>query len=206
MANYTAEVVRYIRRKGSDGFSEPATYLGAEQRFVGALRNSSVNNLEEQYILGTDSYTEKYTNENGDWVTEKSYHINDAFHSITDYYKLVTTTPKDGSTNKDFFFEENELKLPSDSTEALFGTGESPYDDIQELYCVNETTFNEDSGILKVFPSSYTVVQEDDLYYITNNGASSIHVSNKITSRKYMSESEREVTREIITNYLKSTD
>ena len=72
MAN--AEVVRFFRRKSSTGYDSP-TYLGAEQRFVGALRNSGVNNLEEQYILGTDTYTEKYTDSDGNSVVEVSYHI-----------------------------------------------------------------------------------------------------------------------------------
>ena len=78
MAN--AEVVRFFRRKSSTGYDSP-TYLGAEQRFVGALRNSGVNNLEEQYILGTDTYTEKYTDSDGNSVVEVSYHINDSAHS-----------------------------------------------------------------------------------------------------------------------------
>ena len=88
---HEAEVIRYLRRKSSSGFESP-TYLGAEQRFVGALRNSSVNNLEEQYILGTDTYIETYVDAQGNKIVETSYHINDAIHSLTDYYKIISTT------------------------------------------------------------------------------------------------------------------
>ena len=72
---HEAEVIRYLKRKSSSGFESP-TYLGAEQRFVSALRNSSVNNLEEQYILGTDTYIETYVDAQGNKIVETSYHIN----------------------------------------------------------------------------------------------------------------------------------
>lgn len=206
MANYTAEVVRYLRRKSSEGFSEPVTYLGAEQRFVGALRNSGINNLEEQYILGTDTYTETYTDADGNEVVEKSYHINDTSHSLTDYYKLVTKTYKDGTMNEDFFFDENQMKLPNDTSEVIFGDGEELYPDTHEVYCVNEKTFIEDSGILKVYPSSYTIIRTEDLYYITSNGTSTIHVLGKIVGRKYIDDGTKEVVRESITNYLTTTE
>lgn len=203
MANYTAEVVKYLRRKSSNGFIEPVTYLGAEQRFVGALRNSGVNNLEEQYILGTDTYTETYTDEDGNQVIEKSYHINDTTHSLTDYYKLITKNYKDGKKNEDFFFDGNQIKLPNDTSEVIFGSEVSEtYSDTHEVYCVNEKTFIEDSGALKIFPSSYTIIKTEDLYYITNNGSTEIHVLGKVVDRKYTDEGAREVIRESVTNYL----
>lgn len=203
MANYTAEVIRYLRRKGSDGFSEPVSYLGAEQRFVGALRNSGLNNLEEQYILGTDTYTETYLDKDGNQIVEKSYHINDSTHSLTDYYKLVTKTYKDGTMNEDFFFDGDTVKLPDDTNEVIFGNGTDPFTDTAEVYCVNEKTFIEDNGTLKVFPSSYTIIKTEDLYFVTNNGASTVHVLGKVTGRKYVDDGTKEVVRENVTNYLK---
>ena len=107
---YEAEVIRYLRRKSSSGFESP-TYLGAEQRFVSALRNSSVNNLEEQYILGTDTYSETYVDEYGNKIVETSYHINDAMHSVTDYYKIISTTYSNGIINEDFFFDNDNYNM-----------------------------------------------------------------------------------------------
>ena len=107
---HEAEVIRYLKRKSSSGFESP-TYLGAEQRFVGALRNSNVNNLEEQYILGTDTYSETYVDEHGNKIVETSYHINDTIHSLTDYYKIISTTYTNGIVNEDFFFDNNNLNL-----------------------------------------------------------------------------------------------
>lgn len=202
MANYTAEVVKYLRRKSSDGFSEPITYLGAEQRFVGALRNSGVNNLEEQYLIGTDTYTETYTDADGNEVVEKSFHVNGSTQSLTDYYKLVTKTYKNGTSNENFFFDNNQIKLPNDETEVLFGDGTTLYSDTHEVYCVNETTFVEENNVLKIFPSSYTIIKTEDLYYVTNNGNSTIHVLGKTIDRKYINGGAREVVRESITNYL----
>lgn len=206
MADNKTEVIRYLRRKNSDGFTEPITYLGAEQRFVNALRNSSLNNLEEQYILGTDTYTESYLDDEGNEVVEKSYHINDGVHSITDYYKLVTTTYKEGRKNEDFFFEAEQVKLPDAYDEVLFGNGVDPYTDKEQIYCINTTTFTEDSNSLKIYPSSYTLIKTEDLYYVTQNGESSVHVLRKSVGRKYIDDGKREVIRESIANYLVSAN
>lgn len=202
MAENQTEVIRYLRKKSSEGFTEPITYLGAEQRFVNALRNSGVNNLEEQYIIGTDTYTESYLDDDGNSVVEKSFHINDAAHSITDYYKLVTVTYKDGQENKDFYFDENQVSLPNDKKEVTYGTGDDPYEDKSELYCVNGKTFVREGSNLKIYPSTYTLIRTEDLYYIKDNGDTVIHVSQKSVGKRYTDNGTKEVIRESIKNYL----
>ena len=54
--DYTSNVVSEAMLKTSTGFSDPIPFA-VQQRFVGALRSSSLNNLEEQYVLGTDEIT-----------------------------------------------------------------------------------------------------------------------------------------------------
>lgn len=49
-------VIKQFRQKNGDNFSSPIN-LGAEQRYVGALRQSHNDNLEEQSILGVDCVT-----------------------------------------------------------------------------------------------------------------------------------------------------
>lgn len=202
---HEAEVIRYLRRKSSSGFESP-TYLGAEQRFVGALRNSNVNNLEEQYILGTDTYVETYVDAQGNKIVETSYHINDAMHSVTDYYKIISTTYINGIINEDFFFDNNSLKLPDDSHVVLFGDGSTLYPNENELYGESNKTFSIDNNEMKIYPSSYTTIKKEELHYISNKGATDLLVLTKITGKKYEDDGKREIIKESITNHIAKKD
>ena len=80
-----AEVIKQIKTKNNGSFSSPV-FLGAEQRYVGALRgNTNVDNLEEQYIIGVDCIT---TEEWGDTFHKITKEFRNSEQS-TDYYKLV---------------------------------------------------------------------------------------------------------------------
>ena len=200
---HEAEVIRYLRRKSSSGFESP-TYLGAEQRFVGALRNSSVNNLEEQYILGTDTYSETYVDEQGNKIVETSYHINDAMHSVTDYYKIISITYNTGIINEDFFFDNNNLKLPNDSVS--FGDGSTSHPNENELYGESNKIFAIDNSEMKIYPSSYTTIKKEELHYISNNGATDLLVLTKTTGKRYEDDGKREIIIESITNHIAKKD
>ena len=54
-----ADVIRKLKQKTPDGFSKDI-HLGALPQYVGALRQSNVRNLEEQYILGVNCITTEY--------------------------------------------------------------------------------------------------------------------------------------------------
>lgn len=90
------EVIKQIKTKSSSGYSSP-TYLGAEQRFVGALRQCNLDNLEEQSLLGVDCVTTEY------WQSADNAHIIiKEFHDgsqSTNYYKLETTIYEDKFIN-----------------------------------------------------------------------------------------------------------
>ena len=202
---HEAEVIRYLRRKSSSGFESP-TYLGAEQRFVGALRNSSVNNLEEQYILGTDTYIETYVDAQGNKIVETSYHINDAIHSLTDYYKIISTTYTNGIINEDFFFDNDSLKLLNDSQVVLFGDGSTFYPNDNELYGESNKIFAIDNSEMKIYPSSYTTIKKEELHYISNNGATDLLVLTKTTGKRYEDDGKREIIIESITNHIAKKD
>ena len=202
---HEAEVIRYLKRKSSNSFESP-TYLGAEQRFVGALRNSSVNNLEEQYILGTDTYIETYVDAQGNKIVETSYHINDAIHSLTDYYKIISTTYTNGIINEDFFFDNDSLKLPNDSQVVLFGDGSTSHPNENELYGESNKIFAIDNSEMKIYPSSYTTIKKEELHYISNNGATDLLVLTKIIGKRYEDDGKREIIRESITNHIAKKD
>ena len=202
---HEAEVIRYLRRKSSSGFESP-TYLGAEQRFVSALRNSSVNNLEEQYILGTDTYSETYVDEQGNKIVETSYHINDTMHSVTDYYKIISTTYTNGIINEDFFFDNDSLKLPNDSQVVLFGDGSTSHPNENELYGESNKIFAIDNSEMKIYPSSYTTIKKEELHYISNNGATDLLVLTKTTGKRYEDDGKREIIIDSIANHIAKKD
>lgn len=75
MADYTLDIVKSLKRKTNGGYTESPVYLGAEQRFVSALRNSNNNNLEEQFLLGTDCLTSQWTSEDGNIHIVKEFYV-----------------------------------------------------------------------------------------------------------------------------------
>ena len=81
MANskYEAEVVRYLRKKTNGGYTEAPTYLGSEQKFVGALRNSNDKNLTKgQRLLKEDDKKIKAAN-------KKIEKINNIYKEINNF-------------------------------------------------------------------------------------------------------------------------
>ena len=203
-SEYEADVVRYFRRKGNTGFDEPITFLGAEQRYVNALRNSSINNLEEQYVLGTDTYTEVYTDEDDNIVVEKSFHVNsDADPAIySDYYKVVTTVYKDTISDKDFYFSGNELIMPDDINKIIFGNGSVEYPELDTLYGVDPNLFDFTGSTWDIYPSEFMIVRKDELFFITDSGAIIKPVLTKTISKKYIKDGAKVVFREDIENHL----
>ena len=186
MAGYETDVVRYFRRKGSTGFDEPVTYLGAEQRFVNALRNSNDNNLEEQYLLGTDTYTEVYEDIDGNIIIEKSFHANsnDPAFVYTDYYKVITTVYKDNIEDRDFYFDSNKVIMPDDVNKVIFGNGSVDYPDLNTLYGVDGDIFEFVNSKMNIYSDEFVTVRKDELVFITNNGATIKPVLTKTIKRK----------------------
>lgn len=206
--NYNAEVVRYFRRKTENGYDEPVTYLGAEQRFVNALRNSGVNNLEEQFIIGTDTYTTTYVDNNGNTIIEKSFCKTGSDPSATsNYYKLVTTKFANAQANEDYYFDNSSktLKMPNNTSQVIFGDGSSSYPNINTLYGINSSVFILDDvdDTLRIFPPSFAISQTDELYFV-KNGSADLPVLTKNTGEKYITESgiEKRVIKETIINNL----
>lgn len=202
MANdYTAEVLRYIRRKGTSGF-EPVTWLGSEQRFVGALRNSGINNLEEQYVLGTDTYTVTYQDSDGNDIIEKSFCVtpSDTLDGVTDYYKVVSTIYNNPDPNEDYKFDGDSLVFSNVGNDILFGDGSPDYPYTDSIYFLDNNTFSFVDDTLDISPSTFTVIRKDDLYFIQSD-LTELLVLTKVTGERYTSDGKK-IVREKITNVI----
>lgn len=198
MADKTAEVVRYLRRKSNGGFNEPITYLGTEERFVSPLKNSNLNNLEEQYLMGTDTHIEKYVDEEGNGIIERSFR---ASGNLNEYYKLNTIIYKVGLENEDFFFDDRQLKLPNDDSLVLFGDGSEEFAYKESLYGIDYDAFKIVDGEFRIVPTTNTQIRKDTLYYV-KEGQPDTLVLEKTTNKQFVDGGSREIIKESIVNHL----
>lgn len=198
MANeYSAEVIKFLRQKVNDSFENSITYLGAEQRFVGALRNSSVNNLEEQLLIGTDTVTSLTTDEDGNILMEKSFYVKKEDSSESDYYKLESITYKN-TTDETGAFHNGELDLIAEEGNISFG-GE---DEEQINYTGARASFGETFFNIETSPvDSVTLLREEKLYFITSEGKKLL-VLTKTIRRHFEEDGKKEVITESVENHL----
>ena len=203
MANeYENDVVRFFRRKARDGY-EGITFIGAEQRYVNSLRNSGVNNLEEQYLFGTDTYTEIYIDSDGNTVTEKSFHVNsdDSSFIYDNYYKIVITDYKKPQTK--FYFDEETFIIPDDRDTIVFGDGSADYPSLTTVYGVDSNIFNFNEDSFEVYIPEYTKIRQEKLLFVTNNGTLEKPVLTKIISKKH-TKTGKAIYKEDIINHIAS--
>ena len=202
--NYEANVVRYFKQKGETGY-EPITFLGSEQRYITPLRNSGINNLEEQFVLGTDTYTEVYEDADGNIIVEKSFHVNSDLEPAVynNYYKVKTTVYKESITEKEFYFDGAQLVMLEDINKIIFGNGSVDYPDLDTLYGVDDSLFNFNNEELDIYAANFMIVRKDELVFVTDNGATEKPVLTKTISKKYINgDVEKVAYREDIQNFL----
>ena len=166
---YNAEVLRYLRRKNPsqpDGF-DPISWLGAEQRFVTPIRNSKLNNLEEQVIFGTDTYTITYEDADGNQIIEKSFCKTSTDPSATtDFYKIETIIYKDPQVeDNDIRFDGTHFKIDINGI-FLFGDGSGTYPYPDTLYCNDDNIATFRNTTLVVTPTTISPIREDKLYFV----------------------------------------
>lgn len=199
-------IISQIKNKVSNSGYE-TFYLGPEQKYVGALKNSNVNNLEEQYLMGVDSYTETWEDEDGNTIIETSFHKNNVEHeNAVDYYKLVSCIYKSGTTQDDqYYFEGNAIKFPYAPQDVLFGNSSNPdYPDEKVLYMINQDIFYLDNNDkLRIVPRYAFILREDKLHYISENKVDTL-ISIKTTLKTNIVENGivKDIITESIVNYL----
>lgn len=198
-ADFKNEVVRYLRRKNASGL-ENVSWIGSEQRFVGALLNSNVNNLEEQYILGTDTYTITYQDTDDNQIIEKHFCKTDTTpDDASDHYKLVTILYKTAQEQTDFVFD-GEVFTVNAVNKMVFGTGVVPYPSITSVYGIDKDLFSFNNDYFDIYPQKPSLMREDKLYYV-KSGQPDLLILTKTTEVKYTTDNKM-ITHEKIVNAL----
>lgn len=171
MSNTSNPVVRYFRQLNVQSIFDPITYLGMEQRFIGALQKSGVNNFEEQYILGTNTVTESYIDNNGDQIKIKFFCKDTERDNAVNYYKIVSKIYAEGHQIYDnLSFDDNgNLKFSNNTKNiASFGTGITPLEKEEALYALDEGDLVFVDNSLRIYPLFF-IVQKDILYYVNKD-------------------------------------
>lgn len=107
------KVITQLFQKQDSAFDTTNPYfLGAEQRFVGSLLNSHVNNLEEQLLLGVDNVTTKWT-EDGVTYTSKMFIDNERNFSGDSFYLLYTEDYSSNTSEYYGHFDDSNEDSPS---------------------------------------------------------------------------------------------
>lgn len=142
MAISTSQIISEMRQKISEGGGEYSDIkIGVEQKFVGPLRNSHNNNMEEQFLLGVDNIKTTWETET-DYIEKIEYRTRDV---IDKYYILESYFHKDLNYNVDI----NNSRLSfHDSDLVKYGIN-SLIDKIGE----NFMTYND--NILTIYPDCY---------------------------------------------------
>ena len=174
----SANILKYFKRKKS-GVYEAPVYIGAEQRFVGALRGTNNNNLEEQSILGLDCITTAYWNESI-YIEHKEFHDGT---KPNEYYilesKIYNALPDAGFTEEtvqfatDLLYFENEYLMVKPEANASF---------TNDTFIISQSGLNVVATIDEI-DEDFKLIREDSLFYKNNKNAL-ITVSTKMTYEK----------------------
>lgn len=151
------KIIKQIRQKDGSTFSSPIN-LGAEQRYVGALRQSHNDNLEEQSILGVDCVTTET------W-SGTIHKIVKEFHDGTQSTNFYILTTEIYNEIADSYVDGKNLILPKLNSSLVVDTNLS-------------ITTNEIS-----LSSSFKITRKDILSYKNDKGEI-IEISTKITQQK----------------------
>lgn len=193
-AGSEAQIISMLRQKSDNGNFSPL-YLGPEQRYVGALRKSNNNNIEEQLLLGVDRIITSWNE--GDTIREHIEFRDNEDPDETGYYILdrwiygETSEIEEEDIDNDAFIKDNTL---------MFNTGivQQNDDKLEDLKNDGFMVINNDENSLLL--SSTFILRRDMLRFKQSNG-NILAVSGKITMKKYGNDG-KDITKEIITNFL----
>lgn len=205
MAN--GRVVRYIRKKLEDGNFDSPVYLGSEARFVSSSRGATLNNLEEQLLIGCDTVTEEWVDENGNLRITKEFQDESL---ASEYYKLDSIIyDYNNITNSDFFFREEEdgslvLCLTENLndqkiSDTLEDMGETKKVNYNIFYGNNEDVYGYDEDTLAIAPSKEYIMRKDTLFFVSEEEEANIAIQ-KVTVQKYTIQNRKVIKEKIFSN------
>ena len=185
----SANVLKYLKRKKSGKYEAPV-YIGAEQRFVGALRGTNNNNLEEQNILGFDCITTSYW-EGTTFCEKREFHDGtktNEFYILESRSYNVASDSQFLNENIQFatdkiYFEQNGVLLTIESNEALFENIEGQSGAIAIPQKLGNGRVSGAATIAEPLSDDFRKTREDILYY-KNKQNTLIEVSIKTTYEK----------------------
>lgn len=190
-AGSEAQIISMLRQKSDDGDFHPL-YLGPEQRYIGALRKSNNNNIEEQLLLGVDRIITSWNEDN---VTREHIEFRDNEDpNETGYYILdsyIYGETSEAGNISDAIIEGNALIFNADAVQLNDNI-------LEDLRNDGFMTIDDDENSLLL--SSAFILLRDTLRFKQSNG-NILDVSGKITTKKYGNDG-KDIMKEIITNFL----
>lgn len=193
-AGNEAQIISMLKQKSDNGDFNPL-YLGPEQRYIGALRKSNNNNIEEQLLLGVDRIITSWNE--GDTIREHIEFRDNEDPDETGYYILdrwiygETSEIEEEDIDNDAFIKDNTLMFNT-------GTVQQNDDKLEDLKNDGFMVINNDENSLLL--SSTFILLKDVLKFKQSNG-DILNVSQKITTKKYGNDG-KDITKEIIINFL----
>jgi len=190
-AGNEAQIISMLKQKSDNGNFSPL-YLGPEQRYIGALRKSNNNNIEEQLLLGVDRIITSWNEDN---VTREHIEFRDNEDpNETGYYILdsyIYGETSEAGNISDAIIEGNALIFNADAVQLNDNI-------LEDLRNDGFMTIDDDENSLLL--SSIFILLRDTLRFKQSNG-NILDVSGKITTKKYGNDG-KDITKEIITNFL----
>lgn len=170
----TNNVITYLKQKIGNTW-EPY-YFGSAPNYIKALKNCSLNNLEEELLLGIDSYLETYEDNDGNTIIEKYFCRNVPVKK--NCYKIESIIYKDAVSHDKYYFENGELIMKEPLKEEF---------DNDTLVCKSTSVFSFDQqGNLNIYTDdSVATVRKDTLFYIDDSEIAH-RIADKETKKKYL--------------------
>ena len=195
----SAKILKFLKRKTDSGTYGEDIYLGAEQKFVSALRGTHNNNLEEQSILGMDCIITSKWDERT-YIEIREFRTEDV---LTGYYilesKVLNTAADSSFRGSEVFFTTDLINFVGDAL--LIQSDEAVFDSIRQSVIIpqnlgnNTSIISEDDNLTE---DGFKMTRIDTLFFQGSNGK--VEISQKTTYEKKTDDIT--VTKSVITNKL----
>lgn len=196
--SHETQVIKYLRKRtgpNDSDFSSPIN-LGSKPCFISPTRNSGLNNLEEQLLLGTDNYLKTWEDDEGNTIIEQSFcTANLDVEKTKNYYKMKSIIYKEPIMYSDIAFEKNDFKI-ANTLDVVFGDRSDPeHDDPYTVYFpIKRFHWRKDGTvdppiyygelIAEDSLGGYVKSRVDDLYLIKDNEEDKTLILTKVTGTK----------------------
>lgn len=151
--SYPVSVTRKFYQKDANGNIDVLfpTNIGSEIRFVTPIKNTNLNSLEEQLLIGSNSITEEIIEEDGTVVTITDLRLE---FETSDFYRIrVIKYPYDKDSEVPF----NKYILTEESELCFIGNNEQ-----SEIVIAQKRTY------VKLTPDNKTIVKEEVINKLNN--------------------------------------